>query len=190
MYTHVGHVSVAFGGAPTGMGLLPAALAEAETAERHARLAAADSVSLVVWRLHAGHVLHALDPALGSGAGPGLGYGVRQATRDAVEHIELILAVDSVTQNVALRIPRIHSALRSALQHADRAVALAEDILVAPSVQAARPLVRQLEAACEALLWGRDADRDGVVSWEEGEGGLAQAEYHMNLLRRAEGLDF
>lgn len=191
VYTHLGHVAVSFGSTPTGRGLLPLAMAEAETAEQHARLAAADSVSLAVWRLHAGHALQALDPALVSGTGPGLGYGVRQATIEAIQHMELALsAADSVTENVAIHGPRIYTALQSALQHADEAVALAEDILAASSVTTARPLVRRFEAACEAVLWGRDANRDGIIGWEEGEGGLAQAQYHMNLLRRAEGLDF
>jgi len=190
LYTHLGHVAVSFGSTPTGMGLLPTAIAEAETAEQHARLAAADSVSLVTWRLHAGHALYALDPAIVSGTGPGLGYGVRQATIEAISHMELALARDSVTENVAIHGPRIYTALQSALRHADEAVSLAEDILAAPSVQAARPLVRRLEAACDAVLWGRDANRDGIIGWEEGEGGLAQAKYHMTLLRRAEGLDF
>ena len=75
MYTHLSHVSVAFDGTPTGMGLLPTAIMEAETAEQHARLAAADSVSLAVWRSHAGHALHALEPAMAAAGGPGLGYG-------------------------------------------------------------------------------------------------------------------
>ena len=64
---------------------------------------------------------------------------------------------------------------------------MAQAILSARSVAEARPLVDRLEALCEAVLWGRDVDRDGIVGWEEGEGGLAQAKYHMNLLRRARG---
>lgn len=188
--THLGHVAVAFGTTPGGMGLLPTAMSEAETAEQHARLAAADSVSLAVWRRHAGHVVYALDPALVSGVGPGLGYGVRQAASEAVGHIELVLATDSLSENVALRAPRILAALSNAVMWAEQAAALAQDLQAAPSVGAAEPLVERLEALCAALLWGRDANRDGIVGWEAGEGGLAQAENHMNLLRRAEGLEY
>ena len=190
MRTHLGHVAVAFEGTPGGMGLLPTALSEAETAERHVRLAAADSVSLAVWRLHAGHVIAALDPALVSGSGPGLGYGVRRAASEAAAHMDLFLAADTLSESAAVHAPRILTALNSAVERTEEATALARDVQTAPSVGAARPLVERLEALCEAILWGRDANEDGVVGWEQGEGGLAQAKYHMNLLRRAEGLEF
>jgi hypothetical protein len=190
VYTHVEHVAVAFQGAPGGMGLLPTALSEAETAERHARLAAADSVSLAVWRLHAGHVLSALDPARVSGVRQGLGYGVRRAASEAANHMEILLSADSLPESMGIHAPRIFSALNSAVQRTDEATAVAQDILSAPSVTAARPLVGRLESLCEAILWGRDANEDGIAGWEQGEGGLAQAKYHMNLLRRAEGLGF
>ena len=43
-------------------------------------------------------------------------------------------------------------------------------------------------ALTDAILNGTDANEDGRVGWQEGEGGLAQATTHMGLIKRAEGL--
>ena len=38
------------------------------------------------------------------------------------------------------------------------------------------------------MAYGRDADRDGRIGYEESEMGLAQARYHLSLIMRVEGL--
>jgi len=38
------------------------------------------------------------------------------------------------------------------------------------------------------LIPGVDANKDGRVSWEAGEGGLEQAQAHMQLMKKGEGL--
>lgn len=49
-------------------------------------------------------------------------------------------------------------------------------------------LVARLEALTAAVLNGADLDGDGRVEWSGGEGGLAQATTHLDLLIRAEGI--
>lgn len=188
IYTHLDRVAVSSSATPAGDGLLPTAIAEADIALQHARLAMEDSLSLTGMRRHAGHVMHALDPAVVSGAGPGLGFGVRQAALEGARHLELVGAADSLPENVARHTTYMIPSLADAARWSDEAVALGQDIQTARSVTAALPLVRRLVLLCHAIRWGRDADRNGIVGWQEGEGGLAQAEYHMRALRRGEGL--
>ena len=71
--THIGHVMESFQAAPNQQGLLPTALAEAKIAMTHAGLALKNPDNLDALKLHAGHVIHALDPSSrGHGPRPGL----------------------------------------------------------------------------------------------------------------------
>lgn len=49
-------------------------------------------------------------------------------------------------------------------------------------------LLTELVSLTEAMLNGVDADGDGRIGWQEGEGGLAQAARHLELLQQAEGI--
>ena len=187
VHSHVGHATDAFDGTPGGQGLLPTALVEARVAAQHAALAAADPANLDGMRRHAGHVLHALDPTIVAG-GPGLGYGVRAAASAAAQHLELALSSEGVTENVELHAGHALASLANARRWTDQAVALAQRIQTAGRASDAASLVTQLDALCQSILYGRDTNRDGRVGWEEGEGGLAQASYHMKSLQRGEGL--
>lgn len=62
-----------------------------------------------------------------------------------------------------------------------------------PDEEAEEPLdvpaaVSELVSLTRAMVEGVDANGDGRVGWQKGEGGLAQATQHLELLRRAEGL--
>ena len=190
VYSELDQVAVSSLDTPNGQGLLPTALAEADVALQHARLAAADSLGLIPMRNHAGHVMHALDPAVVGGAGPGLGYGVRRSAMEAQRHLDTAASADSVSENVAVHVRAISTSLANVVQWSDQAVAVAQQVQSARSVSAALPLVSRLLSLCHAIRWGRDADGDGIVGWQQSEGGLAQAEYHMTLLRRGEGLGY
>ena len=187
IHGHIVQVAEAFDSTPHGQGLLPTAVAEAEIAAEHARFAADDPTYLEGIKRHVGHVLHAIDPTLVLG-GPGLGYGTRQAARDVVLHIELAAADEGASDNVRTHARHVLSTMGNVVQHADAIVALAQEIEAAMSVATAAALLEQLTAQCDALLSGRDADGDGRIGWQAGEGGLRQATQHMTLMRRGEGL--
>lgn len=187
VHVHIGHAADAFGDTPGGVGLLAAAVSEAQIAAQHAELAAGGPDNLDGMRRHAGHVLHALDPSVSAG-GPGLGYGVKQGATGSALHIELAVGSEGASENVTLHAHHILTALANVSQWTDEAIALAQRVQSAASAAAASPLVTQLDAICHAIVYGRDANRDGRIGWQEGEGGLAQATQHMNLLKRGEGL--
>lgn len=187
VHSHILYVATAFDGTPGSQGLLPTAVAEAEIAAEHAGLAADDPTYLEGIERHVDHVLHAIDPTLVQG-GLGLGYGVRQAAANVVLHIEMASADEGASDNVKTHATHILATMGNVVQRADAIVALAQEIQAATSVATAAALLQELTAQCDALLSGRDADRDGHVGWQAGEGGLRQATQHLTLMQRGEGL--
>ena len=178
---HIGHLTTGFQGTPDGEGLLPTALAEARVAAQHAALAARDPADLDAMKQHAAHVLHAIEPGE-STSGPGRGYGLKQAAAAVATHIELAARAQGATQAVQTHAVHIATAARNTAERADRIAALARQIRAAPSAAEAAPLVVQLASLAAELIPGADADGDGRIGWEHGEGGLQHVEQHVALL--------
>jgi hypothetical protein len=184
MATHIGHVMTGFMDTPGKVGLLPVALAEAKIAAEHAAFAARTPTDLAAMQRHAGHVLHAIDPALAS-PGPGKGYGFRKAATGVAAHIELAARADGAPAGVKLHAEHVAAAARAAVARADQVVALAGQIRAAETAEAAATLVGQLASLCEQLIAGADLNADGRIVWSGGEGGMQQAEEHLRLLMAA-----
>ncbi len=182
---HIGHVVNAFGDTPMGQGLLPTAQAEARTSAQHATLAARTPADLDAMKLHAGHVLHAIDPTIVS-SGPGLGYGMRKAALGVASHIELAAKAQGASPNVVSHATHIATAARAALARADRVIALAQQVQSATSATEAAALVSQLVSLTSQLTTGIDGNGDGKIGWQESEGGLQQAQEHVTLMLAAE----
>ena len=76
----------------------------------------------------------------------------------------------------------------SFVTEADKAVELAENIQNAESAEVAAEMLAELTKLTDAILNGIDADGNGRIGWQEGEGGLSQAVTNMGLIKRAEGI--
>jgi hypothetical protein len=172
LYVQISRLADSYVDTPAGMGLL-------ETV--------GDSLSVDGLRRHAGHVLHALDPTLVT-SGPAMGYGLKRAAAEAVQQIDLILATDSLPENVSVHATYIAAALADVVGWTDEAISVAERLQLAASRSEAAALASRLGQLCRAIRYGRDANGDRVVSSIQGESGLKQAVEHMNLLKRGEGL--
>jgi hypothetical protein len=186
VHAHILHVADAFEMTPGGYGLLRIAVAEAEIAALHADLAVQAVNSVDDVRLHIGHMVHALDPAVAFG-GPGLGYGLRRAVDEALFHLNLAATSIDASDNIRVHATHIASALGNTFRRAETMLTLADEIEIA-SPSGVGSLLGRLSAESSALRPGRDADRDGLIGWQAGEGGLDQAVWHMTLLKRGEGL--
>ena len=182
--THVGHVLVRFPSTPDKVGLLTIALTEAKVAAQHAALAARTPANLQAMQTHAGHVIHALDPALVT-QGPGKGYGLKKAAAGVASHVELAAGSEGAVAGVKTHAEHVATAARSTLERADQIIALAERIRTATDVAEAATLTSQMASLCEQLTTGADLDADGRVNWGGGEGGLQQADAHMQLLLKS-----
>ena len=186
-HNHIGHVMDKWNDTPDMAGLLPAAIAEARIAAAHAGFAARDLSDLDAMKLHAAHVLHAVDPSQIEG-GPGQGYGVRRAAEGAAKHIMAAANSDGASGAVKAHSEHVATSAQNAVTRADEIVMLAQKIAMADSAADAAPLVTELNDLAQALLGGVDANEDGRIGWQEGEGGLEVAETHGNLMKQAEGL--
>jgi hypothetical protein len=184
--THIGHVTTAFNGTPNGQGLLPAALAEAKIAAQHAALAAKSEGNLDGMKLHAGHVIHAVDPTIEM-KGPGLNYGVKRAAQGVAQHIELAAKSPGASKNVLTHSNHVATSAGNVVKWSDEVIAAAQAVRSATDAKAAAAQVAQLNTLAQQLASGVDADKNGQIGWQAGEGGLQQAEMHMNLLLKGEG---
>jgi len=183
--THIGHVVNSFPGTPQAMGLLPTAMAEARVAITHAGLAGRQPTNLDYMKLHVGHVMNAIDPTV-MPQGPGLGYGVKKAAIGVASHIELAAKAQGASPNIITHSVHIATSARNTVQRSDSIMVLAKLAQASNSAPEVAGLVSQISSLCNQLIAGFDANGDGKVSWEAGEGGLQQAQDHVNLMLAAE----
>ena len=188
VHAHIGHVMTAFNDTPKGLGLLPAAEAEAQIIAQHAALAARSTADLDAMKLHVRHVLHAIDPTLTENKGPGLGYGLKKAVAAATYHIEMAAKDKDASPNVKTHSAHVVASNTNTTRRADELIDLAQRLRNSNAVAEAAALVAQINAVATALIPGVDANNDGRVSWEPGEGGLQQALMHMALMKKGESL--
>jgi hypothetical protein len=177
--THIGHVINAFNDTPNGDGLLTVAIAEAKVAITHAGLAGRQPGNLDAMKLHAGHVLNALDPTIVA-TGPGLGYGMKKAAAGAATHIELAAKAPGASPNVTMHAAHIAQAARNSVTRADSVIAIAKQVQAATTAADAAALVSRMASMSEQLMAGFDANGDGRVTPEEG--GLQLALDHVKLM--------
>ena len=183
--THIGHVVTSFVDTPDKVGFLTIALTEAAVASQHATFAQRTPTDLAAMQLHAGHVIHALDPSIVA-TGPAKGFGVKRAAGGMAQHIELAAKEPTASANVKIHTPHIATAARSVVTRAEQAIALAKQIQAASSAADAAKLVTQLASVCAQLTPGTDLNADGRIEWGGGEGGLQQAQEHLTLLLAGE----
>jgi len=186
-HVHMGHVLTSWQDTPDQRGFRPTAQAEAEVAAQHAGFAASRPEDLDWMKLHAGHVVHALDPSV-EAERPGLGYGVRQATQGVAQHVRFAADSEDASDNVKLHAMHVETSAGNVVAWSDRVAELGQQVQAASSAADAAPLVAEMETLTQAILAGTDANGDGTVSWDENEGGLAQAAQHMQFMQEGEGM--
>lgn len=183
--THIGHVMSGFQATPNMEGLLPTAFAEVRIAEQHAVLAMRDPANLDAIKLHAGHVINALDPSVVT-AGPGLGFGVKQAVAGVAQHIGLAAKVSGASANVGTHAAHVTAAANNVAAKIDEIVALTQRVRAQTSPGLATMLMARVQTAVGQLEIGIDQNRDRRIDWAAPEGGLAQVQQHMELLIKGE----
>jgi hypothetical protein len=203
-HVHIGHVMTSWNDTPEMKGFLLTALAEAEIAEEEAHRADLEG-RLNDFILYAGYVLNALDPSPETKAllkdayarlptttmnikVPGSGYGVKKAVANALQHVQLAAKAEGASENVKTHATHVSASLENVAQWTDQAIATAKKILVTTDVGQGQPLVTDLEYLAMQINAGVDANKDGRIGWQTGEGGLAHAELHMKLMMKGEGL--
>ena len=170
-HLHLGHVMTNWRDTPANVGFLIAAISDGRVAAVHADLAAKSADDLEAMKLHAGHVLNALDSSV-EPKGPGSGYGVRKAATGALQHLEFAVQAEGVTANIKTHAAQVSASLNNVLQWTDQAVNLAQKIRTATTTAQAAVMVNDLTALTKNIS----------------ERGLQQAKTEMDLIMKGEGL--
>ena len=171
-HLHLGHVMTNWRDTPSNVGFLIAAISDGKVAAIHGDLAAKSASDLDAMKLHAAHVLNALDSSL-EPKGPGSGYGVKKAASSAVQHLELAVQAEGVTANIKTNAAQVSTALNNVLQWTDQAVNMAQKIRQSTSASEAAALVHDLATLTKNIS----------------ERGLQQAKASMDLMMKGEGLE-
>ena len=184
--THLRHVMNEFTDTPNKQGLLTIALADARVAAQHTALAGRNTANLEALKLHAGHILHAVDPAEGS-TGPGSGYGVKKAAAALATHIEMAGRAQGAPPPFVQHAPHVATAARNTDARVTNIVSLAKRMQAATSAAEAAAILAEMTPVVNALISGVDTNGNGTVEWRQGEGGLAQAEEHVKNMMAGGG---
>ena len=185
-HRHIGHVADMWRDTPDQVGLLVAAQQEAEVAAQHAGLAAG-SEDLAGIQRHIVHVLHAIDPST-SERGPGKGYGLTKAASGAAQHIGLAAESEDASNAVKTHSNHVGTSAGNVVTWAEAIMEKAGMVASTTDMESAKAMADEIAALTQAILTGMDADGNGRVTWQEGEGGLEQAATHLRLMKEAEGL--
>jgi hypothetical protein len=169
-HLHMLHVMTNWRDTPGGVGLLIAAMSEARVAVTHAKLAA-NAGDLAEMKLHTGHVLNALDPAV-EPKGPGAGYGVKKATAGAQQHLGFALNAEGASASMKTHATQVLPRLAEVDKWTAEAMATGQKVRAATTAGDAALFVAQL----------------GVLTTQIADG-LAQAHTHMMLMLKGEGLE-
>lgn len=125
-HSHVGHALTAWPDTPGQKGLLEVARMEATVAAEHAAYAVEGARNIASVKLHAGHVLHAVDPKL-LPDGPGAGYGLTRALQGSVEHLGYAREVPDAGANLRAGLPAVIAELDALRRESQVLAALARD---------------------------------------------------------------
>jgi hypothetical protein len=171
--------------APKMQGLLPTAVAEARIAREHAVLAIKTPDDIKAVRLHAGHVLNALDPAI-EPQGPGQGFGLKAAAAAVAQHIELAAKSEGASANVKTHAGHVAAAANNVGRRLTEIVELTQQARKVDSAWHAASLMAIVEIYLGQVEIGVDMNGDRQINWDAPEGGLDQAQRHMELLLKGE----
>lgn len=203
-HTHIAHVMTGWTDTPGMKGFLPTAIADAQVAMEEVERADLEGRINDFW-LYGGYVLNALDPGAETNAllksayarlptnyitieVPGTGYGIKRAVAGALQHVQLAVKSDGASDNVKTHAAHVIASLENVAKWTDEAIATVRKLLEAKDVGGGQVLVDELTAQIGQIAIGTDANGDGQTGWQTGEGGLRQANTHMRLMMKGEGL--
>jgi hypothetical protein len=168
---------------PGRKGLLPTAQAEAKTAATHAAFAAEKPTNLVWMQAHIEDVLHAVDPTVVD-AGPGLGFGVKQAAEGAIKYANIAAATKGASKGVKTHAVHVTTSAKNVVTWSKLIVRIAKKVKAAKSAKAAAGPVKKIAQLAKRLNPGDDANGDGKVIWSAAEGGLNEAAKHAGFMSK------
>ena len=168
VHAHIGHVMTAWRDTPGTVGLLTVAASDARVAAAHALLTS-KSETLDDMKMHAGHVLHALDPAI-EPKGPASGYGAKKAAAGGLQHVGFAAGAEDASQAVKAHAEVVSATLTDTIVAIDRAIATAEKIRAAAASGEAQALTGELVSQISQIGEGIESAREEMRTMMKAEG--------------------
>jgi len=168
-HVHVGHAVTAWPDTPGKRGLFDIAQQEAKIIAEHAGYAVAGARDMREVKMHLGHILHALNPAL-EHSGPGTGFGLMKALDGGADHLGYAREVKDASPNIKAGLPPIIEALRGYRQESQVLAILCRDARQSndlPQVVAYAEDVRQRSEKLVNQLADARARLDAVLAAEQ-----------------------
>ena len=180
---HLGHILTSWNDTPGEVGLVTILQKEATIAREHAEYAVTDLDDLANIQLHTRHVRHAVDPvAERSGVGPGMGYGIARAAVGVIRHMEFARDAADASASARLHAEHVITSARNIQFWAGKILDKAGQVTGGASPVASAFYAEEIVERIDWILNGRDADSDGTITWEDGEGGLTQVMEHLSYI--------
>ena len=180
-HLHMDHVLKSWNDTPEQQGLLETAQAEVAIAVQHIGFALSKPGDLENIKLHATHVINALDPTV-IAKGPGMGYGVKKAAAGVAAHVGFAAGSEDASKNVTLHAVHVAASANNVVEWVDVAVALAQGVGKQSTAGNALAEAKKVQSVLTKIVDGFDENKDGSISWKKGEGGLAQDVQHMGFM--------
>ncbi|WP_374436604.1 hypothetical protein [Inhella sp.] len=149
-HIHIGHVLSGWSDTPQRQGLLRIALQDARVAAEHAEYAVQGARDLNSVRLHLGHVVQALDPAL-EPQGPGSGYGLVRALGGLSEHLGYAGSVSDASAALKAGLPPLIDGLQPLRREALLLTALTREGRRVADPGQALAYAQEAQQRCQAL---------------------------------------
>ena len=179
--THLGHVKDSWNDTPGKVGLVTILEDEAKTAAAHAGFA--NPCNLGAMKTHTPHVRQAIDASTESG-GPGKGYGVAKAAMGVAAHMDFARKSGDASDSLKLHSEHIISAANNIVAWSAEIISLSDKVQGAMDKSRAAGAMKDIQARTQWIVNGNDANGDGKISWQKGEGGLAQLKQHLGFIQQ------
>ena len=179
-HDHVANILLGWKYAPEKQGLLPLAIAEAETVLEHANAALNDDNPQAI-KIRTRHLLHALDPSLAA-SNAGKGFGAWVAAETALDQVLLARQKGQGSQSIQIHSQHVEASLRNVIEWSAEISQRGRKLLNSQNPEEIRDYAHAIQSYAQYVNRGYDSDSDGTVTWVAGEGGLDQAATHMGLM--------
>jgi len=185
--THVQHVNKSWADTPQQKGFMETAIGEAKIAALHAGFAAKKPDDLAWMKMHNTHVINAIDPSK-EPKGPGMGYGVIKASKGVIKHINLAAGSKDASDYLKMHSVHVATSAENAVKRSEEVLKLSEILQKTNSAKEAARLSKEIVVLTQAILNGTDANGDGKITWQAGEGGLLESQKHLGFIVKHAGL--
>ncbi len=166
-HVHIGHAITSWKTTPDKKGLLVVAEEEAAIALSESEKAVAKPEDLKLIQKHVGYAMNAIDPGSYK-VGPGLGFGLKRALSESINHITFAAQSDDASPNVKAFAPRYATAAEATISRCDLILALGREVLETPSATEASALAEEILTLSRANVSGsqkkntRDVNKYGL----------------------------